>query len=60
VTVNNASGTISVMDINDGRVKSNFALKGAFLGSVAIVPNTNVCLIVDQVNNRLLFVPMPD
>ncbi|MFZ0821586.1 MAG: hypothetical protein WAM91_16095 [Candidatus Acidiferrales bacterium] len=60
VTVNNASGTISVMDISDGRVKSNFPLKGAFLGSVAIIPNTNICLIVDQVNNRLLFVPLPD
>jgi hypothetical protein len=36
------------------------SLQGAFLGSVAIVPNTNMCLIVDQVNNRLLFVPLPN
>jgi DNA-binding beta-propeller fold protein YncE len=60
VTVNNASGTISVMDATDRRVRSNLALKGAFLGSVAIIPNTNLCLIVDQVNNRLLFVPLPN
>ncbi len=60
VTVNNASGTISVMDITDRRVRANFALKGAFLGSVAIVPNTNIAIIVDQVNNRVLFVPLPN
>ena len=60
VTVNNASGTISVMDATDRRVRSNFALKGALLGSVVIIPNTNLCLIVDQVNNRLLIVPLPN
>jgi len=60
VTVNVASGTISVMDVTNRTVASNFALKGAQLGSVAIVPNTNIALVVDQVNNRLLIVPLPN
>ena len=49
VTVNNASGTVSVMDANTRTTVGNLAITGAFLGSVAIVPNTNLCLIVDQV-----------
>jgi DNA-binding beta-propeller fold protein YncE len=60
VTVNEASGTISVMDATDRRVRSNMAIKGAFLGSVAIVPNTNIAIIADMVNNRVLFVPLPN
>jgi DNA-binding beta-propeller fold protein YncE len=60
VTVNNASGTISVMDATNHITRANLALKGAFLGSVAIVPDTNIALIVDQVNNRVLFVPLPN
>jgi DNA-binding beta-propeller fold protein YncE len=60
VTVNNASNTVSVVDATTQTVRANLSLLGAFLGSVAIVPNTNMCLIVDQVNNRLLIVPLPN
>jgi DNA-binding beta-propeller fold protein YncE len=60
VTVNTGSNTVSVIDVTNGAVRANMSLQGAFLGSVAIVPNTNMCLIVDQVNNRLLFVPLPN
>ncbi len=60
VTVNNASNTVSVIDATTQTVRANLSLQGAFLGSVAIVPNSNLCLIVDQVNNRLLLVPLPN
>jgi YVTN family beta-propeller protein len=60
VTVNSASNTVSVMDMTTQNVRANLSLGGAFLGSVAIVPNTNLCLIVDQLNNRLLMVPLPN
>ena len=60
VTVNSISGTVSVVDINDGRVHANMGLKGAQLGSVAIHPRTNIAVIVDQANNRLLLLPMPN
>jgi DNA-binding beta-propeller fold protein YncE len=60
VTVNTISSTISVLDINDGRVHANMGLKSSFLGSVAIHPRTNLAAVVDQVNNRLLLIPIPD
>jgi DNA-binding beta-propeller fold protein YncE len=60
VTVNSGTSTVSVVDATTQNVRANMSLQGAFLGSVAIVPNTNLCLIVDQVNNRLLLVPLPN
>jgi DNA-binding beta-propeller fold protein YncE len=58
VTVNALSNTVSVMDFGTRRVISNMGLKGALLGAVAILPRSNLVLIVDQVNNRLLMVPL--
>jgi DNA-binding beta-propeller fold protein YncE len=60
VTVNSISGTVSVVDIIDGHVHANMGLKGSQLGSVAIHPRTNIAVIVDQANNRLLLLPMPN
>jgi DNA-binding beta-propeller fold protein YncE len=60
VTVNSISSTISVLDITDARVHANMGLKGAQLGSIAIHPRTNIAVIVDEANNRLLLVPMPN
>lgn len=60
VTVNGLSSTISVMDILDQRVKANMGLTGSVLGAVAIHPKTNLALVVDQTNNRLLMVPLPN
>jgi len=59
VTVNSLSSTVSMMDINDQRVKANFGLKGSLLGAVAIHPRTNLVYIADQQNSRLLIVPLP-
>jgi hypothetical protein len=60
VTVNSISSTISVLNINDQRVHANMGLKASQLGSIAIHPRTNVAAIVDQANNRLLLIPMPN
>jgi DNA-binding beta-propeller fold protein YncE len=60
VTVNSGTNTVSVVDMTTQNVRANLSLPGAFLGSVAIVPNTNLCLIVDQQNNRLLLLPLPN
>jgi len=59
VTANSASSTISVMDINDSTIKANIGLQNSQLGSIAIVPKTNLVLLVDQANNRLLLLPLP-
>jgi serine/threonine-protein kinase len=59
VTVNSLSSTVSMMDINDQRVKANFGLKGSLLGAAAIHPRTNLVYIADQQNSRLLIVPLP-
>jgi DNA-binding beta-propeller fold protein YncE len=59
VTANSASSTVSVMDITDGTMKANIGLKNSQLGSLAIVPKTNIALLVDQANNRLLLLPLP-
>ncbi len=60
VTVNSLSSTISVMDFNDATVHANMGLKGAQLNSIAIHPRTNIAVIADQTNNRLLLIPMPN
>jgi DNA-binding beta-propeller fold protein YncE len=60
VTVNSISNTISVLDITDARVHANMGLKASQLGSIAIHPRTNIAAVVDQANNRLLLIPMPN
>jgi DNA-binding beta-propeller fold protein YncE len=60
VTVNSISSTISVLSITDQRVHANMGLKASQLGSIAIHPRTNIAAIVDQANNRLLLIPMPN
>jgi DNA-binding beta-propeller fold protein YncE len=59
VTANSASSTVSVMDVADGTMKANIAVQNSQLGSIAIVPKTNIALLVDQANNRLLLLPLP-
>jgi DNA-binding beta-propeller fold protein YncE len=60
VTVNSISSTISVLDITDARVHANMGLRASQLGSIAIHPRTNIAAVVDQANNRLLLIPMPN
>lgn len=73
VTVNSASNTVSVMDFLDRRVRAVFGSGiapacAALLGpnknqqppcGVEIHPRTNLAVIVDGDNNRVLLVPLP-
>jgi YVTN family beta-propeller protein len=69
LTANSASNTLSVMDLPNRRVRAilNFAAGTLFPpnfvpGSqfaVDIHPRTNLAVVVDQANNRLLLVPAP-
>ncbi len=57
VTVNTASGTFSVMDMVDRRIRDVLAIPGSPQFSVEIHPRTNLAAVADQANNRLLLFP---
>jgi YVTN family beta-propeller protein len=59
VTVNSASHTVSVVDFLGGRARAVLGLDGSAQSSVAINPRTNIAVIADQANNRVLVVPLP-
>jgi YVTN family beta-propeller protein len=70
VTVNRATNTMSVLDFlatnNNGvlsfvgrQVRAILPMGGSDEFSVAINPLTNVAAVVDQVNGRLLLIPLP-
>ncbi len=61
VTVNTASHTASVIEISPSgsQVRSLILADGSSQQSVAIDPVTNLLLVVDQANNRLLLIPAP-
>jgi len=61
VTVNTASHTASVLEISPSgsQVRALLQADGSSQQSVAIDTLTNLFLIVDQANNRLLLVPAP-
>jgi YVTN family beta-propeller protein len=61
VTVNTASHTASVIEISPtgSQVRALFQVDGSSQQSVAIDPLTNLILVADQANNRLLLVPAP-
>ncbi|GAC1667213.1 MAG: hypothetical protein NVS9B4_23040 [Candidatus Acidiferrum sp.] len=57
----NASNTVSIVDTLSGRFKtrSTFGITGSPQFGVAIDQLTNLAVIVDQANNRVLIFPMP-
>ncbi len=59
VTANSISGTISVMDYLAQKVKAILPITNASLSSVAIDPVSNMAVVADYVNNRVLLVPLP-
>jgi DNA-binding beta-propeller fold protein YncE len=59
VTVNTASNTVSVMDFQTERVRAILGLTGSPQFAVDIHPRTNLAVIADQNNNRVLLVPLP-
>ena len=59
LTVNSSSNTISVMDFPSRRVRSILDLAGSSQFAVDIHPRTNIAVLVDTTNNRVLLLPMP-
>jgi DNA-binding beta-propeller fold protein YncE len=59
LTVNTASHTISVMDYVGRHVQAILPLGGSPEQSVAVNPVTNLAVVADQANDRVLLVPLP-
>jgi DNA-binding beta-propeller fold protein YncE len=62
LTANSASNTVSIMDTlsNPFKTHQTLGLPGSPTFGVAIDPFTNLGVIVDQANNRVLLFPMPN
>jgi DNA-binding beta-propeller fold protein YncE len=62
ITVNSASQTISIIDTlsNPFKTRSSFGLGGSPQFGVAIDQFTNLAVIADQANNRVLIFPVPN
>jgi YVTN family beta-propeller protein len=59
LTVNTASNTLTVMDFLDRRIRALLPVIASTQGAVAIHPRTNVAVIADTANDRILLVPLP-
>jgi hypothetical protein len=59
LTVNSASNTISIIDSLTFQTKATIGIGGVSLFSAAIEPLSNLAVIADQANNRVLLFPMP-
>ncbi len=59
ITVNTASKTISVIDSQTFQTRATFGIGGSPQFAVAIHPRTNMAVIADQANNRVLLYPLP-
>jgi DNA-binding beta-propeller fold protein YncE len=60
LTVNSLSNTVSVVDSQTMRTQDTLGIGGSTQFAAAIHPLTNVAVITDQANNRVLFVPLPN
>jgi DNA-binding beta-propeller fold protein YncE len=62
VTINSASQTISIIDTisNPFKTRSTFGLGGSPQFGVAIDQFTNLAVLADQANNRVLIFPVPN
>jgi YVTN family beta-propeller protein len=56
---NNTSHTLSVIDYLIPAVRDIIPVSGSAAFSVAIDPSTNIAAVADQINNRLLLIPLP-
>jgi DNA-binding beta-propeller fold protein YncE len=59
LTVNTASNTISVIDSQTFKTRGTFGISGSPQFAAAIHPRTNMAVIADQVNNRVILYPLP-
>jgi len=59
LTVNTASNTISFIDSQSFKTRGTFGVSGSPQFAAAIHPRTNMAVIADQANNRVILYPSP-
>jgi DNA-binding beta-propeller fold protein YncE len=59
LTVNALSNTISIVDSQTFKTRATLGVGGSAQFAVAIHPLTNLAVITDQANNRVLLLPLP-
>lgn len=59
VAVNAGSHSISVMDYVDRRIRAVLGIAASSQFAVDIHPRTNLAVILDEANNRVLLLPLP-
>jgi len=59
VTTNTESGTMSVVDLLGRQVRSVISVNSGSEFSVSINPWTNVAVVADATDNKLVFIPLP-
>jgi DNA-binding beta-propeller fold protein YncE len=59
LTVNALSNTISIVDSQTFKTRETLGVGGSSQFAAAIHPLTNLGVITDQANNRVLLVPLP-
>jgi DNA-binding beta-propeller fold protein YncE len=59
LTVNALSNTISIVDSQTFRTRATLGIGGSSQFAAAIHPLTNLAVIADQANNRVLLLPLP-
>lgn len=60
LSVNSLSNTISVLDSQTMKTQATIGIGGSSQFAAAIHPLTNMAVITDQTNNRVLIVPLPN
>jgi len=60
LTVNSLSNTVSVVDSQTMKTRATMGIGGSTQFAAAIHPLTNMAVITDQANNRVLIVPLPN
>jgi DNA-binding beta-propeller fold protein YncE len=60
LTVNSLSNTLSVLDTQSLKTQSTMGVGGSTQFAAAIHPLTNMAVVADSANNRLLILPLPN
>ena len=59
LTINALSNTISIVDSQTFKTRATLGISGSSQFAAAIHPLTNLAVIADQANNRVLLLPLP-
>jgi YVTN family beta-propeller protein len=60
LTVNSLSNTVSVLDTQTLKTRATLGIGGSTQFAAAIHPLTNMAVVTDQANNRLIIMPLPN